>query len=301
MIGRIYKISNNKNDLVYIGQTTGGILRRFNQHKSSVRYGSDTKLHRAMREIGVQNFEVTEICKVTIDDIGDVAKILNALEVEYISLYNSMNNGYNSTKGGTATSDMTKVAQYSLSGELIAIHSNQGEAADMLGISNKGISRACLGSKTVYKGYQWRKFYDEPASSLPAVLKCKRYNCAVAQYSLSGSFIATYDTVKLAEETLGIACVHAACIGTLATSGKYQWRYFTGDSSDIGAAIIKQDPKSIPIVKLDLDGNYIAEYASINAAYMAHGVKMHIADACRGIRKTAGGFMWKFKEEYNAQ
>ena len=90
----IYKITNMKNDMVYIGQGVD-IYKRLMQHcKNGL--GIDTpqgnKLYAAMLEDGLENFtfELLEECP---------REELNRKEAYYISLYNSVQYGYNSTKG----------------------------------------------------------------------------------------------------------------------------------------------------------------------------------------------------------
>ena len=90
----IYKITNMKNDKVYIGQAVD-IYKRLIQHcKNGL--GIDTpqgnKLYAAMLEDGLENFtfELLEECP---------REELNRKEAYYISLYNSVQYGYNSTKG----------------------------------------------------------------------------------------------------------------------------------------------------------------------------------------------------------
>ena len=59
----IYKISNDINNLIYIGQTTGSILARFLQHCSESRYDVNNKFHKAMNELGIEHFKIEEIEK----------------------------------------------------------------------------------------------------------------------------------------------------------------------------------------------------------------------------------------------
>ena len=58
-----------------------------------------------------------------------------------------------------------------------------------------------------------------------------------------------------------------------------------------------------PVVQLDLNGNFIAEYESMSAAADATGVHLgSLGYVCKtGLRKLyqTGGFMWKLKEEYD--
>ena len=54
---------------------------------------------------------------------------------------------------------------------------------------------------------------------------------------------------------------------------------------------------SKPVVQLDLLGNMVKEYPSIKNAYEITGVaRSGIGNVCIGKAKTAGGFLWKYKE-----
>lgn len=90
MIG-IYKFTNNKNGMSYIGQSTN-IKKRYNQHKN-VDHES-TVFHDAIREFGFDSFdfEIIETCK---------RSELNQKEIFYIQKYNTLYpNGYNKAPGG---------------------------------------------------------------------------------------------------------------------------------------------------------------------------------------------------------
>ena len=53
---------------------------------------------------------------------------------------------------------------------------------------------------------------------------------------------------------------------------------------------------NIPIEQLSADGVIIAEYGSILEASIKTGVhKQNICKCCKGERKTAGGFIWKYR------
>lgn len=60
-MGYIYKITNNINSKVYIGQTIGTIEKRFNEHKRAAIKGCHYALHRAIKKYGIDNFSVEEI------------------------------------------------------------------------------------------------------------------------------------------------------------------------------------------------------------------------------------------------
>ena len=90
----IYKITNQINNMSYIGQSKD-IATRWKDH-CKCGCGIDTpagnKLYTAMEEYGLWNFsfELLEECKV---------EELNEKERNYIDIYDTKNNGYNSTIG----------------------------------------------------------------------------------------------------------------------------------------------------------------------------------------------------------
>ena len=62
------------------------------------------------------------------------------------------------------------------------------------------------------------------------------------------------------------------------------------------AIINKLINTNIPIVQYTLDGDYVDEYPSTRKAEEATGIDgSSINKVCRNDRKTAGGFIWKYK------
>ncbi len=56
-----------------------------------------------------------------------------------------------------------------------------------------------------------------------------------------------------------------------------------------------------PVVQLNKDSSFVAEYQSSDEAYKSTGINASsISSVCRKIRKTAGGFIWVFKENYKS-
>ena len=92
----IYKITNDINNLVYIGQTIGSINARFKQHCYDSKWDTQNKFHRAMQEIGIEHFQVELIEECSEEE-------LDKKERYWINYYNSYKNGYNSKNGGQNT------------------------------------------------------------------------------------------------------------------------------------------------------------------------------------------------------
>ena len=98
----IYKITNSLNQMCYIGQAKS-MYKRFCDH-CKCGLGIDTpqgnKLYKAMLEDGLENFtfEILEECS---------PEELDKKEKYYISVYNSVNFGYNSVKGNNINGNST--------------------------------------------------------------------------------------------------------------------------------------------------------------------------------------------------
>lgn len=113
-MGYIYKIVNDINDKIYIGQTTRTIQVRWKEHlKESLNIRSNQPIYRAMRKYGNEHF--------TIDKIEEVDNNqLNEREQYWINYYNTYYNGYNATFGGDGKRiDYTQIFQLWNDGKLI--------------------------------------------------------------------------------------------------------------------------------------------------------------------------------------
>lgn len=93
MIGHLYTIVNLTNGKEYIGKTYDSIDRRFKQHISKAKSGSNSPIHKAFRKYGVDNFKI-----YLLDNYPE--SILEQEEVKAIQLYETFTNGYNATLGG---------------------------------------------------------------------------------------------------------------------------------------------------------------------------------------------------------
>jgi len=104
MYGYIYKISNTRNNKLYIGQTTKSIDLRFKQHLAKAdyyvnRYGNDTykyvHLYLAMNTYGKECFRIEQI------DTAENQNELDDKEAYWINFYDAVNTGYNMIPGST--------------------------------------------------------------------------------------------------------------------------------------------------------------------------------------------------------
>lgn len=88
----VYKITNNINKKVYIGQSIRPIKERFHRHiNDAISNRLDTHLARAIRKYGSENFYIELI------DTASTQEELNQKEYYWINCYNSVVEGYNET------------------------------------------------------------------------------------------------------------------------------------------------------------------------------------------------------------
>jgi group I intron endonuclease len=91
----IYKVTNNLNGKVYIGQTIRPLIVRWKQHCNPCNKNC-IALHRAIQKYGKENFSIQQI------DIACDRDELDKKEIYWINFYNSTNSekGYNLRVGG---------------------------------------------------------------------------------------------------------------------------------------------------------------------------------------------------------
>lgn len=90
----IYKITNDVNDKVYVGQTIKTIESRFKDHIGDAKKGSTYPLHVDMRTLGYDKFHIYKLAEAnSLDE-------LDRLEDFYIQKLNAMDLGYNQMGGG---------------------------------------------------------------------------------------------------------------------------------------------------------------------------------------------------------
>ena len=275
-MAEIYKITNRLNNNVYIGQTTQGVQRRFRQHIEKALSGGHGKLHTAMRECGIENFdiEVIERCE---------EECLDDREKYWISHYNSMNNGYNMTAGGNGGSI------YSIDYALICKLWDEGNS---LGNISKIIGCPVHSISVRLRGYD--KFSEEESFL--------RSNCKkVYQYDLAGMYLDTFDSTQDAEAYFNNGVRNkdniAACArGDQKTAYNYWWSY---NKIPQGPILWTEKHMVYPVVQYDKKMNYIRTYENVKAAEKAMielGYKRpHIYEVCQRQPKynTSCGYIWR--------
>ena len=210
----VYKAENTVTGEVYVGATSKSLIERKNDHLQKSSKGSDGFFHQAIRTYGSDSFVWTEV---------DSASSINELaekETEYIYMYDSFQNGYNSDKGGGFKKT---VYQYNVeTGELVNSYDDLVSAANAVNANKRSVSNVCLHSNKTCKGYNWSYSSTIESNSIPD-LRRKTVN----QISLDGKIVACYESASEASRKTGISktCISRCCRREREQSGGFLWKY----------------------------------------------------------------------------
>ena len=204
----IYKITNKANGKVYIGKTDRGIRERWNAHVSSS-FRPDCreyefKFHRAIRKYGKNAFKI-EI----IDDVEDVNEA-GLREQYWISFYDSIKSGYNTTCGGEGS------LRYS--DELILECLKSGMSYKDLK-TKYGISMGTLRER--FKAFST----EEERMERKRANMIKANGWPVYQYDLDGNYVGFFYSVQDAMRKTNIGHIDVVARGKRKRAGGYQWSY----------------------------------------------------------------------------
>jgi hypothetical protein len=120
-------------------------------------------------------------------------------------------------------------------------------------------------------------------------------------YDLTGAYITTYESAKVAAQSTGVNMgdVTSCCKGVKADGkARYQCKGFIfryavdklNEFPDTPVACKKVD-------QYTLDGEYIRTFDSLKEAWLKTGATIGgIGHVCKGLQKSAGGYLWKYTE-----
>lgn len=149
----VYKIINKINKKFYIGQTTGSIQERLQEHiNSAITYRLDTPLARAIRKHGSDNFYVELI------DVATTKEDLNQKEICWIKTLNAIRDGYNASEGGEGGNTYIRKTESELSKIKEKIRASK--------IGSKNPNSTSIKCKNVITGQEL---------IFPTVIACKEY------------------------------------------------------------------------------------------------------------------------------
>lgn len=224
----IYKFTNKEDGRVYIGKSKH-IYSRYGSHYSTAfgatSYDLLNDFEKALHDAPMAfEFEIIEECSEF---------ELDTKEREWILFYASTHELYNTIKA-------PRVYQFTLNGELLGAYSGYSEAARAIGKPNgkTAIYNCCSGRAKTSYGYRWST--SPSLNEIPEIEKEvaneRRSNAkrAVSQFTLDGSLVATYESIRAAARAIGVTdgAIRHACSGRAKTCQGYVWK-FTEENWDV--------------------------------------------------------------------
>ena len=245
---QIYKITNQKNGMVYIGSSIE-VERRWRQHKEASINEKDHHynypLMIAFREFGIANFTFE-----VIDTLPDYQAMIKA-EHDWIVKENCVvPNGYNQTHQTDSPlldpaiakkmSD-TKRAKYGKrvceideNKNILEIWDSLAEAGEKTGLDRFKISDVCNG-KRLTTGNRVFRFLDEADNILIPVEKVNQVQAnritkaskKVVKMTLEGEILQVYDSIALAAADTGCdsSAISKVCRGQRNKCGGFKWEF----------------------------------------------------------------------------
>ena len=123
----------------------------------------------------------------------------------------------------------------------------------------------------------------------------------INQYNLDKEFIKTWNSATEIMNILGYKNgeILKCCKREISTYKDFIWIY---DDENINNVELfeKKDKKCREVIQLTEDGKYIAEFPSITKASKITNIERRkIGECCNKKCATAGGFVWKYAQDYH--
>lgn len=199
----------------------------------------------------------------------------------------------------------TPVLQYDLQGNFIQEFKSLNAASDAVGVVPNAIGQNLNNFTKSAGGFQWcfkTKNYSYKIE--PYVID--NNGLPIGQYNLNGNLISSYESLLQAERKTGHSegSIRAAMNRGAKLKGTAYFFVQFNKHQEIPKLVepyvIPLHGFSIPVVQISADGKYfINQFPSVtHAAEFLNKNTGHISSACKGIRETAYGFIWKYLSDY---
>lgn len=213
--------------------------------------------------------------------------------MNYVWLYEGDNFSITERQYNSIINRSRKIYQYDLNGNYIRSFDSAVEAKRETGIYN--ISKCLSDEYNNAGGYIWTTEYKE-IIELP---KRKFDGIQIIQYDLMGNIINIYDSVYDIIELYPkcqITAINKCCNRQIDNHCNFIFRYSRDIELETYGYIKPPNPKAKEVSQYDKQGNLIKTYPTVNKAIDETKI-IHISECANGLRKTAGGYIWRYRDE----
>ena len=252
---KVYKHTNKLNGKVYIGITGQDVERRWRHGGSG--YRKCLLFYRAIEKHGWDNFQHDILYD------GLTKEEAESLEQKLIKEYNSNNpiNGYNVANGGrvksVSESTKKKISETIKSNYIKENHPNYGKKFSEEYRKKLSIAHIGKQSKENHPNYG-KKMSEEQKNKIRNTMKERKIE----------------PTEEIKRKSAKARCGK--------TNSEYWYKRI-------------REVRSVPVVQMDKEGNILKTFNSITEASNKTGFCVaNITKVCKGIRKQACGYKWKY-------
>jgi group I intron endonuclease len=287
---------------IYVGSALNGF------HERSIAYRNENAhgvIDNALKKYGASSFTFS-ILESSKDWQKDK---LQEREQHYMDTLQPFGTrGYNIERvAGVVEAPTRLVSQFTRTGEPVASYESITWAGVMARAHKSSVNECASGKIPSAGGFIW--LYSEDVNEQEIALRVKIAASVtssdkrrVSQYTKAGEFVACFGSIsEAARATSGnIGNISACAKGKKPSAGGFIWVYFKEVTQQEIARRVQQaaSVSSInkrPVSQYTKAGVFVASFESTSAAARVTGVNVgNITTCCKGKRKTAGGFIWKY-------
>lgn len=205
--GIIYKYTNINNGKIYIGQTTEEKVRKYKHRKEAFKEGG--KFSKAICQHGFENFTYEVLFRtVETENLEQLKRVLDTMEIAYIKFYDSYRNGYNATLGG---------------GGIIG-YKHSEETKQKMSKTHMGKTMSEEAKRNISESRKRLHIHlsDEAKQNISRL-----FSKPISQFSKDNKFIQDWNSITEATNELELypGGISKVCNGKLKTCGGYIWKY----------------------------------------------------------------------------
>lgn len=313
----IYKIKNIVNGKFYIGSSTE-LKRRERTHFKLLKDGRhiNPKLQNSYNKYGESNFvfEVVEYIKNPQDSLKIEQKWIDNTKSYLDSVgFNIMKYTSGGSSRGTGNYRSKKVYQIDKNSlDIINVFDSVNEIYRLLSYDVGNISRTCnkIKKENVWKvnyGYYWCYIEDYKNINIKIDYKNPQHKKIMQIDPVTLKVLKKWENIKIAEVSLNKSIGNISPVCKLVErenvwrqSYGFYWCYESDFYKIEFMTPFESKVSSVSVVQLTRDDELIGKYNTLKLAYDSTGVSAsNISHVLRKRSKTAGGFKWMYKEDYD--
>jgi len=314
----VYMHINKINNKTYIGITSRTPEERWGCNGCNYQIKQQPVFANAIKKYGWDNFEHIIFAEnLTESEAKHMEKLLIALYKTNCCRYKNPEYGYNMTDGGDGCfgHTMSEEAKRKIREKAIGRVWSEEQKANLrekykhiknpfAGKTHSDETKKIIGDKAKERlsnktNHPMYGKTQSKESNLKNMMSQKNRS-PVIQMDLQGNVIAEFGSILDAHRCVGIckSDISLCCHEKKESAGGFMWRF--KNPEDINKQSMTKTLHTKKVIKLDLEEKFLCEYVSVSEASRQTSIFVqNICACCTGKQKSAGGYRWMYKEDYD--